>query len=102
MATAFTKHKSSPEATVYGARNSLEATEPGTDKGKQGHAKPLPLPDELKDLRRLRCGHLMALLSISHATLYARLSTGTIPRPDGRDGRRPYWKTSTVKALLDA
>jgi hypothetical protein len=73
----------------------------GNDRKKRGHAKPLPVPHELGDLKRLRVGHLMSLLSISHATLYARLLTGTIPKPDGKDGKRPYWKTSTVRALLD-
>ena len=79
----------------------VQATnDPGKERKKQGHAKPLPVPYELGDLKRLRVGHLMSLLSISHATLYARLLTGAIPKPDGKDGKRPYWKTSTVRALL--
>ncbi len=77
------------------------AVHPSKDKKKQGHAKPLPLTLDLNQPGRLRVGHLMNLFSISHATLYARLMTGSLPKPDGRDGKRPYWKTSTVRALLE-
>jgi hypothetical protein len=50
---------------------------------------------------RLRFAHLMALLSVSHQTIYARIKTGQIPAPDGYDGVRPYWNTRTIRALLD-
>jgi hypothetical protein len=102
MVTATRKSKPLPEVTARGASSASAASKPGKEKPKQGHAKPLPLPHELNDLRRLRVGHVMSLLSISHATLYARLQTGTIPPPDGRDGRRPFWKVSTIKTLLGA
>ena len=104
MAIAIKKHKPFPAAKSRGTSNTSvahAADDPGIRKKKQGHAKPLPVPYELGDLKRLRVGHLMSLLSISHATLYARLLTGTLPKPDGRDGKRPYWKTSTVRALLE-
>jgi len=40
-------------------------------------------------------------LCCSHSTFYARLKTGEYPQPDGRDGKgkRPYWNTSTIKAM---
>jgi predicted DNA-binding transcriptional regulator AlpA len=72
-------------------------------KKQRGHARPLPVVTiDLSQPGRLRVGHLMSLLSISHSTCYARLGEGTIPPPDGKDGRRPYWKTSTILAFLNA
>lgn len=71
-------------------------------KTQRGHSRPLPVTLDLSQPGRLRVGHLMSLLSISHATCYARLREGTIPPPDGKDGRRPYWKTSTIRSYLDA
>jgi predicted DNA-binding transcriptional regulator AlpA len=71
-------------------------------KKQRGHSKPLPVTIDLSQPGRLRVGHVMSLLSISHATLYARLREGTIPPPDGKDGKRPHWKTATIRAFLDA
>ena len=51
---------------------------------------------------RLRVGNLLALFGVCHATFYARLKQGLYPKPDGYDGRLPFWKTATVKAFLDA
>ena len=57
---------------------------------------------------RLRVANIMALLGISRATLYSGLkpkpgeTTTRYPQPDGHDGKFPYWKTSTIKAFLDA
>lgn len=48
---------------------------------------------------RLRIANLMALLSISHQSVYVRLRSGKIPPPDGNDGR-PYWNTATIKQFL--
>ena len=49
---------------------------------------------------RLRTGHLLSLLSVSHSTLYAGIASGRYPAADGKDGRRPYWLTQTVRPLL--
>lgn len=65
-----------------------------------GHSQPLPVPRDLQEMSRLRVGHLIAALAISHSGLYERMRKGTIPRPDGHDGR-PYWKFGTVRALLE-
>jgi hypothetical protein len=50
---------------------------------------------------RLRIANLMALLSISHQTLYVRLKSGLVPPPDGYDGVRPYWFTESIRPLLE-
>ncbi len=50
---------------------------------------------------RLRVGNLLALYGVSHQTFYARLKQRIYPKPDGYDGKFPYWKTGTIKAFLD-
>lgn len=52
----------------------------------------------------------MALLSISHQTVYKRIHDGGIPKPDGYDlmhlvsgpQGRPYWFTETIRPLVTA
>ena len=63
-------------------------------------AKTLPVPPSLDGLARLRLGHVLTLLSVSRSTAYCRLRQGAIPAPDGRDGRRPYWRTETIRRFL--
>jgi predicted DNA-binding transcriptional regulator AlpA len=50
---------------------------------------------------RLRVSHVMALLGIGRATLYERIAAKRLPAPDGHDGR-PYWNTSSIRAVLMA
>lgn len=65
-----------------------------------GHAKARPVAHiDLTQPGRLRVGHLLTLLSISHSALYERLRSGRLPKPDGHDPR-PYWRTTTILALL--
>jgi hypothetical protein len=71
-------------------------------KGQRGHTQARAPIISLDQPGRLRVAHLLAVLAISHATLYAGLKTGRYPPPDGRDGKFPYWKTGTVKAFLDS
>ncbi|WP_343618684.1 hypothetical protein [Ralstonia sp.] len=49
---------------------------------------------------RLRVANVMALLGVSHATLYKGMKAGRYPLPDGHDGVRPYWKTATIREFL--
>lgn len=79
-----------------------QASKPPKHQVRRGHPAPLPISDVLGGLKRLRVGHLINLLAISYATLYARLHTGSLPRPDGYDGKRPFWRTSTVRAFLES
>lgn len=60
----------------------------------------LPLCNSLDLPGRLRVGHWLALLSIGQSTYYARRTAGTLPEPDGNDGR-PYWNTATVRAYFE-
>jgi predicted DNA-binding transcriptional regulator AlpA len=68
----------------------------------RGHTRPKAPLISLDQPGRLRVAHLMALLAVSHSTLYERLKQGVFPKPDGFDGRCPWWRTSTIKSLLEA
>jgi hypothetical protein len=73
----------------------------------RGHTAPRAPVISLDQPGRLRVANLLAILGISHATLYAGLkpkpgeTTTRYPKPDGRDGKFPYWKTSTLREFLD-
>ena len=75
---------------------------------KLGHTMPKEPLVNLNCPGRLWVANLLYLLGISHSSLYAGLklrpgeTTTRYPRPDGWDRGRPYWKTSTIKAFLDA
>lgn len=60
----------------------------------------LPLKISLDQPGRVRVGHMLELLSTSHATFYRKMKEGIYPGPDGYDGPRPYWRTETVRELL--
>lgn len=66
----------------------------------RGHSRARTLTISLDQPGRLRVGHLMNLLSLSHSSIYAHMADERLPRPDGYDPR-PYWKTSTIKVFLD-
>lgn len=70
-------------------------------KPRNGHAKAIPVTFlHLNRPGRVRIGHMLTLLQISHSTLYKRIDSGQLPKPDGKD-TRPYWHTETVRALVD-
>lgn len=69
-------------------------------KSQKGHSKSLPVTLNLEQPGRLRIGHLQTLYSVSHSTIYNRIEKDLIPKPDGKDGARPYWNTLTIKTHL--
>ena len=69
-------------------------------KRSRGHAKALPC-NSLDQPGRLYVGHLETLYNISHSTVYTHVRKKIIPPPDGRVGKRPFWKPSTIKADLE-
>ena len=74
--------------------------QPATEKKSRGHTK-AAVPTISLDLPgRLRIAHLMSLFAVSHSTLYAGMKAGHYPQPDGRDGKRPFWNTETVRSRL--
>lgn len=65
----------------------------------RNRAKP-PLVD-LNQPGRLSLGNMLWLFNVSAATFYAGLKTGRYPQPDGKDGSRSFWKTSTARSALE-
>lgn len=88
-------HKSplgNPVPAKYPAQN---------NSSRSGHSKALPVHViDFSKPGRLRVGHLLTLFQTSHSTLYEHMGT-RYPAPDGKDGGRPYWKTSTIRDFLE-
>ena len=89
-------------ALIVQSNNKNAATDCAATK-KLGHTRPASVADiELSKPGRLRVGHLMTYFSVSHSTLYEHMKSGRVPKPDGRDGKRPFWNTATIRPYLDA
>lgn len=78
----------------------MEVAVVGGKRKRNGHTRAKAPIISLDQPGRLRVAHLLSLLSISHATLYAGLKSGRYPQPDGFDGKMPFWQTATIRAYL--
>ena len=72
-----------------------------TRSDRYGHVRPKQPLIDLHQPGWLRTGNVLALCNFSHSTLYDRMKRGLFPVPDGVDGGRNYWKTSTILKLLE-
>lgn len=79
----------------------VPAESPKKPKKHSGHTKAAPPTISLDQPGRLRVANLLSILGISHSTLYTGLETGRYPKPDGKDGRMPWWSTTTIRDYLD-
>lgn len=67
----------------------------------KGHARKLDIQGlDLNTPQRLLVGHVLALMKTSHSTLNRWIESGDFPKPDGKQGRRPFWLSSTVRPLV--
>lgn len=66
----------------------------------RGHTRAKAPTISLTQPGRLRVSHILALLGVSHSTLYAGLKSGRYPEPDGYDGHMPFWKTGTIRKFI--
>ena len=69
-------------------------------KPQKGHTRPQAPFIDISQPGRLRVSNLLCLLGVSHSTLYAGLKTGRYPKPDGYDGKMPFWRTETIRTFL--
>lgn len=69
-------------------------------RGSRGHTRAKDTLINIERPGRLRVANLLALLNVSHSTLYAGIKSGRYPVPDGKDGKLPYWYTATIRPLL--
>jgi predicted DNA-binding transcriptional regulator AlpA len=53
------------------------------------------------DDRRLFTAEVAVLVGVQEATIRQHLRRGTIPPPDGRSGRRWWWKTSSIERWIE-
>ncbi len=67
---------------------------------KNGHTKAKSPIIDINQPGRLRVSNLMALLNISHSTLYVGIKSGRYPQQDGKDGSFPFWNTETILHFL--
>lgn len=51
---------------------------------------------------RLWIPNLIHLFGVSHQTIYNRIKSGEYPSEDGMDGKRRFWKTSTIRQFLES
>jgi hypothetical protein len=76
-------------------------------KKRRGHTAPRAPGTDLSQLGWLRVCHVLYLLNVGHSTFYAGLrpskadGTTRYPKPDGWDGKRPYWLCATIKRFLE-
>lgn len=66
----------------------------------RGHVRAEPPSQSLDLPGRLRVAQVLGYLGVSHSTFYAGMKSGRYPKPDGYDGRMPFWMTGTVKHFL--
>jgi predicted DNA-binding transcriptional regulator AlpA len=79
----------------------IGASFPGSKKRKtNGHTKAVAPTISLDQPGRLRVAHVMSLLGVGHSTLYEGVRRKRYPRPDGHDGKIPYWNTETIRRFL--
>jgi hypothetical protein len=65
-------------------------------------AAPVPLqPIDLSGVARLRVRDVIKLLGIGRMTLYEGMNAGRYPKPDGKDGKMPYWRAATLARFLE-
>jgi len=77
----------------------METENVSSKPGRCGHTRAKAPIISLDQPGRLRVAHLLSLLSVSHSTLYAGIKSGRYPKPDGIDGKIPFWWTSTVRPM---
>lgn len=46
---------------------------------------------------RLRVSDVLQVLKVGKTTFFSGLKTGRYPAADGRDGKMPFWHTSTIR-----
>ena len=68
---------------------------------KNGHTKAKPPMIDINGNGRYRVSNLLAMFNISHSTLYAGFNSGRYPKPDGYDGKIPFWNTKTILLFLN-
>ncbi|SFM42791.1 hypothetical protein SAMN05421863_102827 [Nitrosomonas communis] len=67
---------------------------------RSGHTQPKAPLVPLEQEGRLRVANWLALLGVCHSTFIKGVKSGRYPKPDGYDGRFPYWRNETARRFL--
>lgn len=112
MGTITIRKKSNPNTEVVlesngdgGVRRSKRLrfgglNEPPLKKVPSRQVLPRPPVISLSEPGRLRIANLLWIFGVSRTTLHVGVKSGRYPKPDGLDGRIPYWNTATVASWL--
>ena len=65
-----------------------------------GHVRPQSPTMSLNFEARLRVSQVLGYLNVSHSTFYAGMKNNRYPKPDGYDGKMPYWHSATIKHFI--
>lgn len=86
-----------------------QSSKPANKEKRNHHTKASTTEIDLDKPGQLRIADLMAILEVSHSTIYdwlnrknMRARAHPLPPPDGYNREKPWWNTSTIKAFIEA
>jgi hypothetical protein len=88
-----------PVATTNAPPGTSSKSTPAKRKSYSGHSKHLPIDFDLHRPGRVRTGHLLTLLHVSHSKFCADRKAGKILPPDGHDPRAWWWNETACKIV---
>lgn len=65
---------------------------------RNNHSRALDIQGiDLATDQRLLLGHVLSFMKTTDTTLVRWIDEGKFPEPDGRQGRRPFWFSATIR-----
>ncbi|MDO5625721.1 MAG: hypothetical protein Q4G71_13655 [Pseudomonadota bacterium] len=78
-------------------------TAPEKPTKRNNHSRPLDIQGiDLKTDQRLLLGHVLGFMKTTDSTLSRWIKEGKFPAPDGKQGRRPFWFSATIRSHVIA
>lgn len=85
----------SPEVNVIAEPSTSKPTAP---KKRNNHSRALDIQGiDLATDQRLLLGHVLSFMKTTDTTLSRWIDEGKFPEPDGKQGRRPFWFSATIR-----
>ena len=83
----------SPEVNI-----AAETSAPEKPRKRNNHSRALDIQGiDLATDQRLLLGHVLSFMKTTDTTLVRWIDEGKFPEPDGRQGRRPFWFSATIR-----
>lgn len=71
---------------------------PDKPRKRNNHSRALDIQGiDLDTNQRLLMGHVLSFMKTSDSTLARWIDEGKFPEPDGKQGRRPFWFSATIR-----